>query len=149
MTRRQTTPPSRWLIVGDDDSVAAERLLPRGIGILLLRPLSVGQMRRLRAIARQRGLTVVAERRGTAARVHDMRELRRALLARTGLVLVSPIFETASHPEWRPLPRMRAATLARLAGRKAIALGGMDQRRFSRVSRLGFSGWAGISAFRT
>jgi thiamine-phosphate pyrophosphorylase len=44
---------------------------------------------------------------------------------------------------------MRAAALARLAGRKLVALGGMDERRFRRVERLGFVGWAGISAFRT
>jgi membrane protein DedA with SNARE-associated domain len=42
---------------------------------------------------------------------------------------------------------MRAATLARLADRRAIALGGMDQRRFARVQALGFAAWAGISTW--
>jgi thiamine-phosphate pyrophosphorylase len=42
---------------------------------------------------------------------------------------------------------MRAAALVRLAGRNAIALGGMDARRFRLVRRLGFQGWAGIGAW--
>lgn len=44
---------------------------------------------------------------------------------------------------------MRAAALARLAGRGLIALGGMDARRYATIARLGFDGWAGIDAFRT
>jgi thiamine monophosphate synthase len=44
---------------------------------------------------------------------------------------------------------MRAATLARLANRQAIALGGMNRQRYANVAALGFIGWAGISAFRT
>jgi thiamine-phosphate pyrophosphorylase len=82
-----------------------------------------------------------------AARVHNVRELRRALAARVPLILLSPIFATRSHPEWKPLPRMRAAALARLAGRRAIALGGMNRRRFKVIEKLGFIGWAGIDAW--
>jgi len=74
-------------------------------------------------------------------------ELRRALLARTAMILVSPIHRTSSHPDWRPLPRQRAAALARLAKRKAIALGGMNQKRYSKIAPLGFIGWAGIGAW--
>jgi hypothetical protein len=44
---------------------------------------------------------------------------------------------------------MRAAAFARLAKRRAIALGGMDAQRYARLAQLGFIGWAGISAFRT
>jgi hypothetical protein len=44
---------------------------------------------------------------------------------------------------------MRAAALARLAGRNAIALGGMSRRRYAKIAALGFTGWAGIDAFRT
>lgn len=65
------------------------------------------------------------------------------------MVLLSPLFPTDSHPDWKPLKRMRAAAFARLARRKLIALGGMDARRFARIRHLGFKGWAGISAFRT
>jgi thiamine-phosphate pyrophosphorylase len=44
---------------------------------------------------------------------------------------------------------MRAAALARLGGRNLLALGGMNARRFRRIERLGFYGWAAIDAFRT
>jgi thiamine-phosphate pyrophosphorylase len=103
----------------------------------------------VRTIARSRGLVVVDEAEGAVARVHDSRELRRALLARNSLILLSPIFPTASHPEWAAIPSMRAAALARLAARRLIALGGMNAQRFARVQRLGFGGWAAIDAFRT
>jgi thiamine-phosphate pyrophosphorylase len=42
---------------------------------------------------------------------------------------------------------MRAASLARLGGRKLYALGGMNAKRFDRIAPLGFVGWAGISAW--
>jgi thiamine-phosphate pyrophosphorylase len=42
---------------------------------------------------------------------------------------------------------MRAAALARLAGRPLLALGGMDARRYAVVRRLGFDGWAAIDAW--
>ena len=90
---------------------------------------------------------IVEEASGQIARVHDLRELRRALLARTPMILLSPIHPTASHPGWLPIPRMRAAALARLARRQLIALGGMDDTRFRRIAPLGFQGWAGISAW--
>jgi thiamine-phosphate pyrophosphorylase len=98
-------------------------------------------------MARLRRLTIAIEERRQAARVHNLRELRSALLARTPMILLSPIYPTGSHPEWRPLPRMRAAAMTRLSGRRLLALGGMDERRFRRVERLGFVGWAGISAW--
>jgi thiamine-phosphate pyrophosphorylase len=81
--------------------------------------------------------------------VHNISELRQALSRGTGLILLSPLYATRSHPDWKPLPRMRAAALVRLAGRELVALGGMDEQRFRRIRRLGFSSWAGISAFRT
>lgn len=149
MERRQTM-PRRWMIAdsGNDWWMAARRL-PISSGILLLRPLSPTEQRRLRILARRRDLTVVIEARSVAARVHDMRELRQALSRRTPFILLSPIHKTRSHPDWEPLPLMRAATLARLTGRKAVALGGMNERRYARIAALGFIGWAGISAFRT
>jgi thiamine-phosphate pyrophosphorylase len=80
--------------------------------------------------------------------VHDNRELRDALLRRMPLILMSPLYPTASHPHWRPIPAMRAAAFARLAQRRLIALGGMDAQRYAKIAPLGFIGWAGISAFR-
>jgi thiamine-phosphate pyrophosphorylase len=151
MTRRQTD-PERWLIVASaprEQDWPAIRRLPRGSGVLLLRKLGANEQRRLRNLAKLRDLSIAVEGRPVAARVHDLRELRHALLRQTQLILLSPIYETGSHPDWKPLRRMRASALARLAGRKAIALGGMNAQRYARIAPLGFIGWAGISAFRT
>jgi thiamine-phosphate pyrophosphorylase len=140
--------PKQWLILDsrlDEDGV---RRLARRSGGLVLGKLSASERRRLKQLAKARSLTMVAEGR-TAVRVHNLRELRRALLKRTPLVLLSPIHSTGSHPDWQPLPRMRAAALARLGGRRLLALGGMDPRKFARIKALGFQGWAGIRAFRT
>ena len=149
MKPRQSV-PHQWLI-------ADERLgsglwpalgkLPRGSGVLVLRRLDAIEQRRLRYAANLRGLQVVD--RACAARVHNLRELRDARLRRSPLILISPIHWTRSHPDWRPLPRMRAAALARLASRQAVALGGMNAQRYAKIARLGFIGWAGIDAFRT
>ena len=141
--------PREWLIIANEDGICAARRLPRGSGVLVIAQLPPIRMRHLRTIARLRGLTVVREARKDAARVHNVRELRAAMLARTRLILLSPIHPTRSHPDWKPLPRMRAAALARFGGRRLFALGGMDARKFARIRPLGFQGWAGISAFRT
>ena len=147
MKRRQTSLPVAWFIVDRPfDAELAKRIhhLPGGTGLLILAGNS-----RPSLLRGARGLVIVEEGRGQAQRVHNSAELRRALLRRTPLILLSPILPTASHPTWRPIPRMRAATLARLANRRLIALGGMDAQSFRRIERLGFQGWAGISAFRT
>jgi hypothetical protein len=151
MSRRQPT-PEQWLILAETPSPAVWRALlqlSRRSGVLVLHQLSSGECRRLRHVAKLRELTVTTEGPTGAARVHNMRELRRALLSRTPLILLSPIHETGSHPDWKPLPRMRAAALAALGSRKLIALGGMNAERYARIAQLGFIGWAGISAFRT
>ena len=157
MTARQTM-PRQWLVADARLGEAlwpAVRHLPRGSGVLvILHDLPAGErrrlLRRLRGLTAGKAISLIDEARGSAVRVHNIRELRRALLMRAApLILLSPIYPTRSHPEWRPVPRMRAAALARLAGRRLIALGGMDERRFRRLSRLGFVGWAGIDAFRT
>jgi thiamine-phosphate pyrophosphorylase len=128
------------------------RKLPPGSGVIVLFP-GLSQRERQNVIRRLRRtgtrLRIVDEASGCAVRVHNLPELRRALLARVAMILLSPIYPTASHPERKPLPRMHAAALARLAGRKLIALGGMNARRFKRIERLGFQAWAGIDAFRT
>jgi thiamine-phosphate pyrophosphorylase len=151
MKRRQTV-PQQWLIVDAQPSRnvrVALRRLPLGTGVLLLHPLSANDQRWLRHLAGLRKFTTVIEGPRTCIRVHDTIELRPALLKRTPLILLSPLYPTRSHPDWRPLPRMRAAALARLARRRLVALGGMNQERHTKIARLGFIGWAGISAFRT
>jgi thiamine-phosphate pyrophosphorylase len=142
--RRRQRDPRQWLIVAGPGELKSIERLPRGTGVLLLEPLSAADMRRLR----RTGLPIVEENRRGAARVHNVRELRRALLARTPLILLSPLFPTGSHPDWKPIPRMRAAALARLGHRELVALGGMDARRFARIERLGFQAWAGILAWK-
>jgi thiamine-phosphate pyrophosphorylase len=144
--------PRRWLLVTEGnrgEMVALARKLPRGSGILLLAPVDAGDMRRLRQVAIDRRLRLEREGRGGAARVHNLVELRAALAAKARPILLSPIFPTGTHPDWTAIPRMRAATLARLGSRGLVALGGMNERRYAIVARLGFSGWAGVSAFRT
>ena len=155
MKRRQTLPPTRWLIVDTrtPEPIASARRLKAGDGILLLHlDLSRGQrarlLRQFRLIATAMRLVLVDGER-SVERVHDPRELRNALLARPEYLFLSPLHPTRSHPEMQPMPRMRAASLARLAGRRPYALGGMDSRRYARVKPLGFRGWAGIDAFRT
>ena len=150
MSCRQSI-PERWLILGgaiDEEQWTTMACQMRGSGILLLEKPSARDWRRLKVLARLHHLTIVLEAPGTASRVHNVNELKRALLQRCPLIFLSPINETKSHPDWRALPRMRAATLARLAGRRLLALGGMDDRRFSAISPLGFIGWGGITAWR-
>lgn len=150
MRRRQTI-PSQWLIVpagSAAEAVQAALRLPRGSGVLLLDGPSAAELKRLRPIARLRRLSMLTEASGSAARVHNSRELRQALLKRIPLILLSPLYRTSTHPSWKELPRMRAASLARLGRRQLIALGGMNSRRYSKIAPLGFIGWAGISAFR-
>ncbi len=151
MSRRQS-PPDRWLIIADCVDGEARRALgklPRGSGVMVLCSLKLEETRWLRHIARLRQLVLVFETDGEAVRVHSIVELRKALLRRTPLIFLSPLHPTRTHPDWAPIPRLRAATLARLGGRKLAALGGMNARRFDRLRSLGFRSWAGISAFRS
>lgn len=148
MRRRQTI-PRQWQIIVSGGVPDKNAPAPRGTGLLLVGRFAPADLRRLRAVVRRHSLVVLAEERSTFQRVHDCRELTRALLARTPLILLSPIYPTATHREWKPIPRMRAAALARLGGRRLIALGGMNAKRYAAVAPLGFTGWAGISAFRT
>ena len=150
MSRRQTM-PRQWLIIHAPLGAETWRSLsslPRGSGVVVLGKLTSAEQPRLRRVAHQRALVTAAESTAQAARVHSVRELRRARLRGTPLILLSPLYATSSHPDWLPIPRMRAAALARLGGRRLVALGGMDARRFRAVERLGFQAWAGISAFR-
>jgi len=154
MKRRQPL-PRQWLVA---DGRTGQRLwlalatVPRGSGVLVLyRDLPKREraalLAKLLRVARRRRLVVADETAGEAARVHDLKELRGSSLRRTPLIFLSPMFETRSHPSWKPLPRMRAAAMVRLAPVPVMALGGMNEQRFRRVKRLGFQGWAGIDAW--
>ena len=154
MTSRQT-PPRQWLVADDrlgDGLWPAVRKLPRGSGVLLLhRQLPKRERSRLaaklRRLASRRNLLIVDEARGEAARVHNLRELRSAQLRGARMIFLSPLFPTRSHPDRKPLPRMKMAAMIRLSRVPVIALGGMDSKRFRRLQRLGLSGWAGIDAW--
>ena len=140
----------QWMIVDrqpDPDAWEALNRLPRGRGVLIFTDLGSAEMRRLRYLARRRGLVVASG--DAVARVHNLPELRMALLRRRPIILLSPLRPTRSHPDWHPIARQRAAAMVRLAKRSLLALGGMDARAFAQLQPLGFRGWAGISAFRT
>ena len=155
MQRRQSRIPRQWLITDErlgDRLLPAIRRLPLGSGVLLRhRELPKGKRQRLkhtiRRLGRVRKLMLVDEAEGAAVRVHNSREIARAQLEGASLLLLSPVYPTRSHPDWQPLPQMRAVALLRLAKRPVLALGGMNEKRFARVRALGFYGWAGIDAW--
>lgn len=144
--------------------------LPRG-GLVVFRHYSLSRaerrvlFERVRRVARARGLRIVVagaalgRADGTHGRdsrrtrgfrtwpAHDAREVIAGVRAGADLILISPIFPTRSHPGGRTLGVVRAAALARHAPGRAVALGGMDARRFRRLRGAGFVGWAAIDAW--
>ena len=79
--------------------------------------------------------------------VHNVEEAEAARADGAALVFVSPIHPTSSHPEVKPLGKPLALRIAKTAGVPAIALGGMNARKFAGLRRDGFYGWAGIDAW--
>lgn len=106
-------------------------------GVHLRQPLAAraGQARRL-------GLVVTMP-------VHDSREARRARRVKADAAFISPLHATRSHPGALPLGRAAWLRLTRLAGRQAVALGGMTPARARQLKRAsGFNpGWAAIDAW--
>lgn len=93
MTHRQTT-PKQWLILDnriDPEHWQTLRKLSRGSGVLVLQSFGAMDNRYLRRLSRARRLTIVVETPRSARRVHNSRELTRALLKRTPLILLSPL----------------------------------------------------------
>ena len=78
--------------------------------------------------------------------VHSMAEAAEAAKRGASVVFVSPVFETRSHPGCKALGPALAAQIAQAARAPAIALGGMDERKFAQLSER-FYGWAGIDAW--
>lgn len=78
--------------------------------------------------------------------VHNMNELNRAIRLNADLVFISPVFETRSHPDQRPLGVEEALRIAKIAPMRTFALGGVTQSRFNRYLGGGFYGWAAVSA---
>lgn len=79
--------------------------------------------------------------------VHNLAEAHHARDEGADLVFVSPVHETRSHPDAKPLSRDAARRIVRSVGCPAIALGGMDARKFLRAEKDGFHGWAAIDAW--
>jgi thiamine-phosphate pyrophosphorylase len=82
-----------------------------------------------------------------SAAVHSLAEGIAARRRGVDMIFVSPIFATRSHPDAAALGPRHAAAIARHVGLPAIALGGMNARRFRPLKALGFHGWAGIDAW--
>jgi len=163
MTPRNPVQRPEWLMTDErmgDALWRALRRLPPGAGVVFRHhatPPAARRvlLRRVRRIAAARRLRlVVAGERGGHGRgpraaswpAHDRREAIAGAAAGARRFFVSPVFATRSHPGAAPLGAMRAA---RVVPRPAevVALGGMDPRRWRRIARLGFAGWAGIDAW--
>lgn len=80
------------------------------------------------------------------AAAHDETAIRRARTAGADAVLVSPVFETASHPDATPLGVLRLAALVRGAAVPVYALGGVTQANARRLRAAGVAGIAAIGA---
>jgi thiamine-phosphate pyrophosphorylase len=146
---------------------AALRRLPRGSGVVFRHYTTPVRdrrrlFRRVVRIARARGLVVVRAggRAGygedgvhggarwsglRTAPVHDRAEAIAAVRRGAELLFVSPVFATRSHPGAEGLGSRKARRIAQGLPVTAIALGGMDARRFRRLT--GFDGWAAIDAW--
>jgi thiamine-phosphate pyrophosphorylase len=147
--------------------------LPRGSGVVfrhdtLPRPDRLRLGRKVSAVARRRGLVLaVAGDMRLAAMlnaalvhrprshpgglphslpVHDVAQAIEARRSRADLVFVSPLFATRSHPDRAALGAKQGVSLARKSGAKAIALGGMNEKRW-RPLRPHFYGYAGIDCW--
>ncbi|HEX5379266.1 MAG TPA: thiamine phosphate synthase [Phenylobacterium sp.] len=161
------------------DVEALARRLPRGAALVYRAfgaPDAEATARRLRAIARRRGLKLlIGADAGLAARigadgVHLPERLAHQAprLARRGwlvtaaahsvraarargvdAVVVSAVFPSASASAGRPLGPVKLASVVRAAGRPVYALGGVTDKTARRLLPTGVIGVAGVDAFRT
>jgi thiamine-phosphate pyrophosphorylase len=165
--------PRTWLMtderMGEGLWAALERL-PRGSGVVFRHYMTPPTKRReiyvrVRKVARKRHLTLVAGGlplpgangvHGMIARrsaglltcpVHSRTEAIAAVRTGADLIFVSPVFQTRSHPGARALGPVGLGLMLRGIDLPVIALGGMDARRFKRLSPLKLHGWAAIDAW--
>ena len=143
-----------------DRLLATIRRLPPGSGIVFrhlatAKAERIALFRRIRRIAAARRLTLVsvgalAGSRGHGGRqpftapAHDAREAIAMTRRGARILFVSPVHATRTHPGAIPLGLRRAAAIGRGQGAARIALGGMTERRWRSIRRLGFDGWAAI-----
>lgn len=160
-----------------DDLLSAIRRLPFGSGVIF-RHYHMGHsdrralFRRVGHICRQRGhMLVLAGLEADAVRwradgfhsrtgmcrsslprtapVHNRTELREALRNQAGVLFVSPMFLTDSHPGAKALGRFAFNALAKQSRTAlVVALGGMTNERARTLNPHLIHGWAAIDAFR-
>lgn len=174
MRPRQTL-PRLWLVSdhrNDPVLEAALRRLPRGSG-LVLRHYHLGRAERarrfraLRRLCRRLGHTIVLAgppelagkwgadgsygpplpARGALrlASAHSLREIAAANRTGAGLVLLSPVFPTRSHPGAASLGALRFALIARRSAAPVLAMGGMNARSARRLRAWGWAAIDGLS----
>ncbi|MEO0397870.1 MAG: thiamine phosphate synthase [Pseudomonadota bacterium] len=81
------------------------------------------------------------------AACHNEAEIAAANRLGVDAVLLSPVFETASHPGAEAMAVDRLARLMRKTAVPVFALGGVDHNAVSHLKGRGFSGIAAIGAF--
>ncbi|MCR4378850.1 MAG: thiamine phosphate synthase [Rhodospirillales bacterium] len=81
------------------------------------------------------------------AAAHDAMSLKRAHHAGAHLVMLSPVFATASHPGAKSLGIRRFATLARLSDVPVVALGGITSANLRRLRLTSSWGFAAIDGW--
>lgn len=79
-----------------------------------------------------------------SASAHNLPEIRRSERLGAQLLFVSPLFPTRSHPEAKPLGKMRFSILADSTKLPVIALGGINAHRAKVLHLVGAYGWAAI-----
>jgi thiamine-phosphate pyrophosphorylase len=144
--RRADALPTIWLMTDErlgDALWPAIMALPRGAGIVFRHHATDAATR----LPGEHGVHNAAGAGLRSAAVHSVREGIAARRQGVDLVFISPVYATRTHPGAATLGALRAATIARYVALPAIALGGMDARRFRRLHGLGFHGWAGIDAW--
>lgn len=176
MPRHHPAIPRFWLMtderMGDALWTALARL-PRGAGVVFRHYSLPYAARRalfeaVTQVARRRGLIVIragkepfrgehgAHNQGArrhrgikTCAAHNAANVAAATRQRADAIFISPVFPSRSHPDTRSLGTIRAARLARGAKGRAIALGGMNARRYAMVRAGGFIGYAAIDAWAT
>lgn len=81
-----------------------------------------------------------------SASAHSRRAAERAARLGAEAILLSPVFETQSPGAGRPIGIWRAGVIARSVAAPVYALGGITPARAGRLTGLGFSGIATVSA---
>lgn len=141
LLRHHATPPERRAVIARK---VADLVHKRGLVLGIARDAVLARELGARFVHNPAGPTLGLR---FSRAVHDAAEAAAARDDGAALVFVSPVFHTRSHPGTPALGAKEAARLARLAGCPAFALGGVGEREWRTLSKLGFAGWAGIDAW--